>query len=102
MRRPLFHNAIGTAQGAQQRRASSGEGGDWARYASALQGGVVLVTNPDVFLNNPPEELARRFFLPSDLSLEVGWICVRACVRACRGMPLQTAGWLAGFAWRAI
>lgn len=58
-------------QGAQQRRASSGEGGDWALYSSALRGGVVLVANPAVFLNRPPAELASRFFLPQDLSLEL-------------------------------
>uniref|UniRef100_I2CSD8 Uncharacterized protein n=1 Tax=Nannochloropsis gaditana (strain CCMP526) TaxID=1093141 RepID=I2CSD8_NANGC len=56
-------------QGAQQRRASSGEGGDWAVYSSALRGGVVLVANPAVFLAGPPAGLASRFLLPSDLSL---------------------------------
>jgi hypothetical protein len=32
---------------------------------------VVLVANPAVFLNRPPAELASRFFLPQDLSLEL-------------------------------
>jgi hypothetical protein len=34
-------------------------------------GGVVLVANPAVFLNRPPAELASRFLLPQDLSLEL-------------------------------
>ena len=68
---PPTHPPHSKTQGAQQRRASSGEGGDWALSSSALRGGMVLVANPAVFLNKPPADLAARFFLPTDLSLEL-------------------------------
>jgi len=40
-------------------------------FTHPYTGGVVLVANPAVFLNRPPAELASRFFLPQDLSLEL-------------------------------
>lgn len=57
-------------------------------YTGALRGGVVLVANPKAFLQGQLDpELARRFFLPTDLSLEVGVRCgaVMTMVDAKRG-----------------